>query len=291
MLPSSFIFFQLLLGGLLLGGIYALVAFGLSTIYGVAKLFNFAHGTFLVMAGIIASYIYFSFEVNPFIIMLMVAPLFLVVGFIFFGFFKPISGRSPLEFVVGTVLITVGLMFVMDDVSLMLVGGRIWSIPYSLPSIPIGELMVSSTRLWGLIAVVVITILLSLYIRRSYVGKAIRAATQDREAAMLTGVDVSKTTMFAFGIAMVLVAIGSVLYCMVLTVAPFGGFPMTVKCFTIVVLGGIGSIIGSLVGGIILGTSEAFVGYYFGLPWSEAVSIIILLIVLVIRPQGLFGFR
>jgi branched-chain amino acid transport system permease protein len=280
-----------LLGGLQLGGIYGLVAFSLSIIYGVAKLFNLAHGTFLVIAGIVASYLYLSLGFHPFVIMLIVFLLFLVVGFGFYGFFKPISRRSPLEFVVGTVLITVGLMFLMDDVSLTVMGGRLWSIPYSLPSISLGEFMVSSIRLLSLVAVVAVTIGLNLYIKKSYMGKAIRAATQDREAAMLAGVDVSRITMFTFGIAMSLLGIGAVLYSMVLSVAPFQGFPITVKAFTIVVLGGIGSLIGSLVGGIMLGIAEVFVGYYFGIAWSEAVSVMILLLVLVVKPEGLFGFR
>lgn len=291
MTPISIII-QIAIGGLLLGGIYALIAFGLSIIYGVSKVLNLAHGTILMVAGILASWIFFQLGINPIFIALLLVPIFLALGAGFWRMLiKPLIGKGPLEFIIGTVLVTVGIMMVIDDVTMFVAGPTLRSIPVSTPSLRLGQVVISTTRLWLMVFLVLITIALHLYFTRTFIGKAIRAITQDMTGAMLVGVDISRMNLVVFGIGFVLVAIASVFYDMIFSLGAYMGFPLTVKAFTIVILGGLGSLVGPVLGGLILGLAESFTAYYVGAIWAPALSVIILLIILVLRPQGIFGRR
>jgi branched-chain amino acid transport system permease protein len=291
MTPTS-IFIQLIIGGLLLGGIYALIAFGLSIIYGVSRVLNLAHGTILMVAGILASWLFMKLGINPIFIALLLVPVFLAAGAGFWrSLIKPLTGKKPLEFIIGSVLVTVGAMMVIDDVTIFIAGPTLHSIPFTAPSIKIGEVVISTIRLWLMVILILITIGLHLYFTKTFTGKAIRAITQDTTGAMLVGVDITQMNMVTFGIGFILVAIASVFYDMMFTLGAYMGFPLTVKAFTIVILGGLGSLVGPVIGGIILGVAETITSFYFGSDWSPALSVIILLIILVLRPQGIFGYK
>lgn len=284
------IIIQIAIGGLLLGGIYALIAFGLSIIYGVSRVLNLAHGTILMVAGILASWLFFTLGINPVFVGLILIPIFFAAGAAFWrGLIKPLISKSRLEFVIGSVLVTVGIMTIIDDVTVFVAGPTLRSIPSSTPSLRIGQIVISSNRLSLMIVLVVITIALHLYFRKTFIGKAIRAITQDMTGAQLVGVDISKMNMVTFGIGFSLVAIASVFYDLMFSIGAYMGFPLTVKAFTIVILGGLGSLVGPVIGGLILGVAESFTAFYLSAKWSPALSVIILLIILVLRPQGIFG--
>ena len=286
------IIIQIAIGGLLLGGIYALIAFGLSIIYGVSRVINLAHGTILMVAGILASWIFFQLGINPIFVGLILVPIFLAAGAGFWRvLIKPLIGKGPLEFITGSVLVTVGIMMVIDDVTMFIAGPTLRSIPFDMPSLRIGQVVISTTRLWLMAFLILITIGLHIYFSKTYIGKAIRAITQDMTGAQLVGVNISKINMVTFGIGFVLVAIASVFYDMLFSIGAYMGFPLTVKAFTIVILGGLGSLIGPVIGGLILGVAESFTAFYIGAKWAPALSVIILLIILVLRPQGIFGQR
>lgn len=286
------IIIQIAIGGLLLGGIYALIAFGLSIIYGVSRVINLAHGTILMVAGILASWIFFQLGINPIFVGLILVPIFLAAGAGFWRvLIKPLLGKGPLEFITGSVLVTVGIMMVIDDVTMFIAGPTLRSIPFDMPSLRIGQVVISTTRLWLMAFLILITIGLHIYFSKTYIGKAIRAITQDMTGAQLVGVNISKINMVTFGIGFVLVAIASVFYDMLFSIGAYMGFPLTVKAFTIVILGGLGSLIGPVIGGLILGVAESFTAFYIGAKWAPALSVIILLIILVLRPQGIFGQR
>lgn len=291
-MSTTSIIIQIAVGGLLLGGIYALIAFGLSIVYGVSKVLNLAHGTILMVAGILASWIFFKTGFNPIFVSLLLVPIFMAAGAGFWkGLIKPIIGKPPLEFIIGSVLITVGMMMVIDDVTMFIAGPMLRSIPFSAPTLKVGQVILSVTKLWLMLFIVLITIALHIYFKKTFVGRAIRAITQDITGAMLVGVDISKMNMVTFGIGFVLVAIASVFYDMIFSIGAYMGFPITVKAFTIIILGGLGSLVGSLFGGLILGVAESFTAFYVGAKWSPALSVIIMLIILILRPQGIFGYK
>ncbi len=285
-------FAQVVLNGLLLGGIYALVAFGLSLIYGVSRVLNLTHGTFLMLAGILASGLYAWSGWNPFFIALVLAPLFFVLGGLFWGLLvRPNVTRTPLEFVIGSVLITVGLMMVIEDTSLFVAGPNLHSIPYRPPEVRLGPVAVGTARTWILACILVLTIALHLFLWRSYLGKGLRAITEDYAGALLSGVDVARLNVLSFGLGLALVAVAGVFYDMVFAIGPYMGFPLTVTAFTVIILGGIGSLVGSLLGGLILGLAETGTAYVLGAKWAPAISVVTLLVILVVRPQGLLGHR
>lgn len=253
---------------------------------------NLAHGTILMVAGILASWIFFKTGFNPIFVSLLLVPIFMAAGAGFYkGLIKPIIGKSPLEFIIGSVLITVGMMMVIDDVTMFIAGPMLRSIPFSAPTLKVGQVILSVTKLWLMLFIVLITIALHIYFKKTFVGRAIRAITQDITGAMLVGVDISKMNMVTFGIGFVLVAIASVFYDMIFSIGAYMGFPITVKAFTIIILGGLGSLVGSLFGGLILGVAESFTAFYVGAKWSPALSVIIMLIILILRPQGIFGYK
>lgn len=282
---------QIALGGILLGGLYALVAFGLSLIYGVARILNFAHGTLLAVGGVAASGIFAATGWNPLLIMLMLIPVLGLFGYFFYDqLLRPLTRRNHFEYTVGSVLVTVGALLILSDVAALIAGPAPTNIPLNFDAIEIGDVIVSTTQAWILAGIVVFTVALHLYIKRSWFGRAMRAVTQDHTGATICGVraDMVHALTFAFGSG--IVAIAAVLYAILFPVDPYIGFSLTVKAFTIIILGGIGNLMGALFAGIFLGLAEGFTSFFWATQWAPAISIILLLVILVVFPQG-FGRR
>ncbi len=286
------IILQLIIGGILLGGIYALAAFGLSLIFGVSRVLNIAHGDML-MLGALMSYGVFSFMgVNPFYSLFIILPFFFAVGMVFERFLiRPIAGRPQHEALVASVLITLGASLTIADLTSFFTGADVKGISYSLPPLNIGLFSVSSLRLLVLGVILVLTLCLHFYLRRTFTGMAIRAITQEREGAMLVGVNISRVSMVTFGIGTSTAAAAGMFFAILFAVTPFMGIPLTVKYLAIIVLGGLGSLVGSLVGGLILGLTESFTGFYLGTQWSPTVAFLVLILILLFRPRGLFGIE
>ncbi|MFQ5915212.1 MAG: branched-chain amino acid ABC transporter permease [Nitrospinota bacterium] len=283
-------FLEVFIGGLLLGGIYALAAFGLATVFGVLGVLNIAHGD-LLMLGALASYLLFTYlGLNPFVHILVLIPVFLLLGFLCERvLLRPIEGKPHTELLVSSILITLGLSLFISDLTNFSIGQPYLSVPYSLPSVRVGGMVLSWIRILVLGVIVVLTVALHQYIRRTYMGKSIRAITQDKEGARIVGIDVGRVSMFAFGIGTALAAVAGVFFIILFPVEPYIGIPLTVRYLCIIVLGGLGSLPGTLVSGLLLGVVEAFAGYLLGLDWQLTVPFIILILVLIFRPRGLFG--
>jgi branched-chain amino acid transport system permease protein len=281
---------QILIGGLLLGGIYALGALGLTVCFGVLNVLNITHGEFL-MLGAFLGYLTFKFlALNPFLSIIILSFLFFLIGCVFEKvLIEPIANRTFHEMLIASTLVTFGLAIAVEDFIAFIWGGAEAGISYNLPTIVIGTISISSIRLAGLLIIIVFTILFQIFLKRTYVGKAVRGIAQNRRGAMVIGINIKMISTVIFGIGISLAAVSGVIYAIIYTFDPFIGLPLTVKFLAIVVLGGIGSFTGALVGGTILGVTECLVGHFLGLQWSPAVAFLLLILILIFRPKGLFS--
>jgi len=278
---------QVILGGVLIGGLYALVAFGLSLIYGVVKILNFSHGTLLSIGGVLASTIYAAWGISPWLISLLMTPLFFAYGYLFFKYLlEPLSKRNHFESTVGTVLITVGALLIMSDLTAKFAGSTQKNINLQFDTFEVAGVIISTTQIIILIGMILLTLGLHYFLKLTWFGRAVKAVTQDPVGAKICGVNSAKikATTFAFGSATVFLA--SILYVLSFPVDPYIGFGLTVKAFTIIILGGIGNLPGALLAGIFIGVAEGLTGLFWKPEWAPALSVILLLVILIIFPQG-----
>ena len=284
------IFLQLLIGGILQGGIYALGAFGLSLIFGVLGVLNVAHGDFLVLGGLTTYWLYTTFGLSPFLAIGLVLPGFAFVGMVAERVLvRPIRARTAHEFLVASILITLGLALAIEDLGAFAMVQPVKGIDYSLAPVRVGTLVISSLRLLSLVVILVLTLALHAFLRRSLAGKAIRAVIEDKEGAMLAGINVSAVSRNTFGIGISLTAVAGVFFITIIPVEPHLGIPLTLKYLSIIVLGGMGNLPGTFLGAVILGLAESLVGFWLGAEWSVTVAFVILIAILLLRPKGLFG--
>jgi branched-chain amino acid transport system permease protein len=283
---------QLVISGVLLGGIYALAAFGLALIFGVSGLLNLAHGEFLMLGALVCFLLGDLFGINPFASLIILVPLFFALGVLFErGLLRRVLAKTGHEQLTAAVLVTLGLSLFIEDVARFLWGAEEKGLYYSLPPIVLGDgaLIISSVRLLALGCVIMVALVMHQFLMRTYWGKAIRAVTQNRRGAMLIGVNIPTLSLLTWGVGAVLAAMAGVFYLLLYSVNPFIGLPLTLRYLCIIVLGGLGSLFGTLLGGIILGLTEVLAGYFLNPHWQQSVAFLILVMLLLVRPQGLFG--
>jgi branched-chain amino acid transport system permease protein len=226
---------------------------------------------------------------NPLLLSLILIPLFFAMGYLFEkGLIRPLLGRKGHELVIASILVTLGASLAIEDITSFLWGPEEKSISYIIPSLNIGSMVISSVRLLGLLFITVLTVAVHLFLKKTYTGRALRATTQDRQGAMLMGVNTFRIGSITFGIGTILASAAGVFYVILFTITPFIGIPLSIKYLCIIVMGGLGSLYGSLIGGLILGITEAVTGF-FAPHWSETAAFFILVAILLIRPRGLFG--
>lgn len=283
-------FAQLLIGGVLQGGIYALGAFGLSIIFGVLRVLNVAHGDFLMLGGMLTYWLYTTWELPPWAAVAVVFPLFFLGGLaVERGLIRPIAGMPHHEFLVASILITLGVALAIEDMTAFALTQPVKGIDYFLPPVRLGGLVVSSLRLTLLGIIVGLTAAIHLFLRRTFTGKALRAVMEDREGAMLAGIDIGAASGIAFGLGTALTATAGVFFVTLIPVEPHIGLPLTLKYLAIIVLGGVGQLPGTLAGSVVLGLAESLVSFYVGAEWSLTVAFLILIGILLLRPRGLLG--
>jgi branched-chain amino acid transport system permease protein len=283
---------QVIIGGLLQGGMYALGAFGLSLVFGVLGILNVTHGDFLMLGGLLCYGAYVAWGLDPLVALAIVIPVFFGVGCLFERILiQPLLSKSQHELLMGSILVTLGAALAIEDLVPFLWTQSFSGIPYIVPSLVVGEVVIPTLRLAILLGIVILTLMLHIFLRRTFVGIALRAMTENRQGAMLVGIDLPRLSMLAFGIGTALVATAGVAHVMLYSITPTMGIPLTLKYLTIVVLGGLGSLLGSVFGGMVLGLSEALTSLYIGPEWAPTVAFLVLIVVLVTRPQGLFGMR
>ena len=283
------IFAQLILAGVLQGGTYALAAFGLSLIFCITEILNITHGEFLMLGGLVTYILFAVTGLNPFLILLIVIPIFIFLGFGYQkAFIKPILNRPPRQLLFSSIVVTVGIATAIEDTTSFIWGPTVKGVSFSMPAFTMGGVVVSSLRLSILVLIIGLTIFLHFYLKKTFVGKAIRAILQNREGAMVIGINVPRIITVVFGIAIGLAGTAGVFYVLLFTIGPFIGLPLTIRYIAIVMLGGSGSLLGSLVGGLILGVAETFAGFFLGAHWSLSVAFFTLVLVLLLKPEGLF---
>ena len=278
---------NVLVFGLLLGGIYGLVSIGLNLIFGVVRIVNFAQGE-LVMFGMYGSYFaYAQFGINPYLSVLVVAPLVGLLGMAIQRLvIHPLRDESNMQ-----IFATFGLLILFQNIMLAVSRGEAYSIGGQVGStvLTVGDLKISVVRLVTFVAVTLITIGLHLFLSRTMAGKSIRAVTQDKRAARAMGINVERTFLITFGLGAALAGMAGAMLTPIYSITPAVGGNFILAAFAVVVLGGLGSVWGAYIGGLIVGVVEAFAGYYIDPALKNAIWFIIFLVVLIVRPAGLFG--
>lgn len=278
---------QVLIGGVLLGGLYALVAFGLSLIYGVVRILNFAHGTLLAVSGVLASIAFSAWGLHPLVIALALAALLFAASFGYYHvLLKPLAKRNHFEATVGTVLVTVGTLLILSDLTAKAAGATQRNIQLRLEALEFGDIVVSTTQLLILAGIAVLSVAMHVFLKRTWFGRAVRAVTQDATGAQICGVQSTRIKALTFAFGSATVAIAAVLYVLSFPVDPYMGFGLTVKAFTIIVVGGIGNLPGALAAGIFLGVAEGLTGLYWKPEWAPALSVVLMLLILVLQPAS-----
>ena len=274
--------------GLLLGGLYALIALGLSIVFGVMRLINVAHGDLVVIGSYFAYAIMTALGIDPILSLVMGMPLLFLVGF---GIQKYLMRRAFGISMEAPLIIAFGISLILQNFAQIMWTplSRGLTTPYALESFSLGVVYVPLVYLLDFIAALVVMFLLREFMRRTYLGKAINAASQNRRAAQLMGVNTERVYAFAFAIAMVTAAIAGVFLGLTFPFTPTSGVSFLIIAFGVVIVGGLGSMMGTFIGGIILGLAQTLGGFYFGAATQMLVAYIIVLIVLAVRPQGIFG--
>ncbi|MGD0234112.1 MAG: branched-chain amino acid ABC transporter permease [Syntrophorhabdales bacterium] len=274
--------------GILLGGLYALIALGLSMVFGVMRLINLAHGDLVVLGSYGGYALMTLLGLDPVVGLLISIPLMFLLGFAIqkylMGRAFGISSEAPL-------MIAFGISLVLQNANQILWTplSRALNTPYSNLSFTIGERQFPLIYLLDFTAGIIVMLALRQFLTRTYLGRAITAASQDKKAAQLMGINTKRVYGYAFAIAMISAAIAGVFLGMTFPFTPTSGVSFLTIAFGTVIIGGLGSMLGTFIGGIILGIVQTLGGYLFGSASQMLIVYVIVLVILAVRPQGLFG--
>lgn len=282
-------FITQVLNGLQLGSIYALVALGYTMVYGIILLLNFAHGDIIMVGAYISWLVMSKLGLNS-----AIAVVLSVVGCMLLGVLIDKVAYAPLRDAPRlSILITaIGVSYFLENGSQLLFGADAKVVPAytSVSNIQVGDLTLSFSAIVTVVVTAVATVVLTFLVQKTKLGKAMRAVSEDMGAARLMGINVNTTISFTFAVGSALAGIGAVLYCMAYTQAsPTMGIMLGTKAFVAAVLGGIGSIPGAVIGGLLVGFAEVFVSAIGLSVWQDAVVFLLLIVVLIVKPTGLLG--
>lgn len=291
------VFIELLLGGISLGGIYALMAFGLSQTLATTHILNIAHGGFLVLGAALATLLLKYLGIPP----LVGLPLFLAISALAGWLFervcvRPLLGRSPERILIGSILITFGFALALEAAL-----GFYWaklvdpqptfSLSVTMPPLQLWGVSLSGTRLAILAFVCVAVLLFHLFLQKTPVGKMARAIAQDYEGALILGVNPRAVSVTVFTLGLLATALSGLLFIFATPLGPHDGLRLTLIALTVIVIGGVGSLPGALLGGIVLGIADVFTAFVAGAVWSPVTYVLVFFVVLLLRPEGLAGMR
>ena len=279
---------ETLLWGVANGCIYILLATGLNIIFGVMKLVNFAHGQLLMIGAYVAFAAVTAFGLNAYVAILVAIVVVALIG----------AGLERLTFrrVLGTdklneIFVSLGLIYVIENIAVLLWGNKYKQIqsPFQGLRLSLGEVSIGYDRLLAILVVSVILVALFILLKKTKMGLAMRATSQKSDTSMLMGINIEKVYIFTFALGAALAAAAGALYGIIFPFYPGIGALPTIKAFAIIILGGLGSIPGAVIGGLLYGIAENTAVYFLGGIWQDAIAFALLIIVLVIRPTGLFG--
>jgi branched-chain amino acid transport system permease protein len=276
--------------GLLMGAVYGLVALGLTLVYGVLHIINFAHGALLTLAMYAAFVAHGAFGLDPYAAMVPLAGLFFVLGYLVQRLVIGPASRGDDS---NMLLVTLGLSIIIENAMLAIFRSDTMTVrlPYAMSMVEMGDVLLSLPRLIGFGVTLLMALLLFVLMTRTDTGRAIRAVAKERTGAALVGIDVAHIYAVTFGIGTACLAIAACLLLPSFYVSPRVGNAFVLVAFTIVVLGGMGSVTGALLGGFFIGVVESLSGLYFGDSLGQIGIFLIFILVLLLRPTGLFGAR
>jgi branched-chain amino acid transport system permease protein len=280
---------QLVASGLLIGGIYALVAIGLNLVFGVMRIINFAHGEFLMLAMYGAFWLW-RLGIDPYVAVVLIVPVMAMMG--------AITERYLIRYTLAShahvkIFVTLGLAIVLQNLALLLFGADYFSVktPYQTMTWGVAGLSISVPRLVATVVMILSALGLYLFLRYTDFGKAIRATAQDSTTARLMGINVERVYMVTFAIGTAFIGLAGCVLIPVYYVFPTVGTDFVLVAFVVVVLGGLGSLPGAVVGGFLIGVVEQFSGFFMDTSLRQIVYFGFFIAVLVLRPAGLFGQR
>lgn len=288
------IIIQSLIDGILLGGVYATVAVGLSLAFGVMKILNWAHGELLMVSMFISYLLIKTFSIDPYLTLFINVIIMFAVGYLLQqNIFTPLLNKEKNKDTMGVLIITSGIGMILVNVFTMLFGSNAMAVTtqYSGKTVWLGDLVFSIPRTISFVIAIAATIALYIILQKTELGRALRATAQNREVAKLMGINTNVAYNIAFGISLALVGIAAALLIPNFSVYPKVGSVFSLKAMVIVVMGGRGNVIGCLVGGLMIGVIERLGAVL----WTESYALMLIfamfIIILLVKPQGIFGKR
>jgi branched-chain amino acid transport system permease protein len=281
---------QLIVSTLLLGGVYALIAVGLTLIFGVMRIVNFAYGEFLMLAMYLAFFAFAFLRLDPYLTLLVALPLFLALGWMSYRVvMRPVIHASHNV----QVFTTVGLSIALQNIALVLwtADARYAQTRFSAVTVKLGGAALNLAQIVAFVVAVALTAALFAFMRWSYTGKVMRATAQDRQASSLMGIDTDRIYALTWAVGITCVGAAGVLLSPIYPVYPTAGLQFVLIAFVAVVLGGLGDMAGALIASVIVAAVEVVGSYLLGTAWKEMLYLLLFIGILIVRPAGLFGQR
>jgi branched-chain amino acid transport system permease protein len=284
------VYLNVVVGGVLTGLVYGLLALGLSVIFGVVRVVNFAHGEMMTIAMFIAVVLFSVFHLDPLILLVPIAAVMFVFGYVLqIGLINPFITRA--EHTQFLLLVALGLIIANGLLIIFGPDARSVQTSYALDSVQIGPLIVDTSKVYAALAAIAFTVALFIFFRFTLIGKAIRACADNFTGAQVVGLDVKRLYALTFGLGAACVGAAGTMLTLLVDATPMLGPSYTLLAFVIVITGGLGSMPGALLGGVLVGVTEALAGLLFTPSAKSMFAFAILVLVLLFRPQGLLGKR
>jgi branched-chain amino acid transport system permease protein len=274
--------------GIMLGGLYAVIALGLSLVFGVIKEINIAHGDLVILGSYFGYVAMTVFGIDPILSLVIGMPILFGIGFVIQKYLLNRAFKISMD---ATLIIAFGLSLILQNVYQLIWTpmARGLTTPYALESFSAGPIHVPLVYLLDFAAAILVMLFLHQFLKRTYLGRAIRAAAQDRKTAHLMGINTDRVYAYTFAISMALAAIAGIFLGLTFSFTPISGMSFLIIALGVVVLGGMGSIVGTLVGGLAFGLAQTLGGYFFGVAAQMLVAYVMVLVVLAVIPRGIFG--
>jgi branched-chain amino acid transport system permease protein len=285
-------FVQTLVFGVFVGGIYGIAAMGLALVFGVLKIMNIAHGELLMLGGYVSFWAFTTWGMDPFVSILITVPALFLIGLLLDRVvYRHVVTQHGEEKIKNSMLVSFGLTLVIQNLAQwgFTADERAIQVAYTGTGLSLAGITLPYTRLGTFAVAIVVTLLLHVFLRRTYYGKAILATAEDWEAAELAGINIRRIYMMTFALGASLAAIAGTFVTITYGISPSIGIIWTLKALVVVVLAGTGSIVGAFPAGILLGVVEAVSGVFIGSTYREVIGLVIFVLVLILRPQGLFA--
>jgi branched-chain amino acid transport system permease protein len=285
------IFVQQLVNGLIIGGVYALIAVGLTTIFGLMNVVNFAHGEFYMLGGMIASLLMQFADLNYFLSLVAAIALVMCIGYFVEKILLKRLRNKKTDILVAGALVTIGVSIFFQNVGLLVFGSvpRLITSPFSTEPFKLGAILLGRMNFFAALVTVGVILFSHFFIKKTTLGMAMRATFQDKDVAALVGVHIDRVFSFTFMLGAGLAATAGALLGPIYIIYPNVGESVILKAFVIVVLGGMGNFLGAIFAALILGVSESLGAAYISAEYRDLIGFVMVLLILLFRPSGLFG--